>query len=145
MSILGRAKRFAKIGGEMVSLAAAEELAAALWPEDAHAVIAEPDARKGERLVLVTTRRDAEAGALLARRPRAAWPEIMVPRVIAQVEAIPLLGTGKTDYPGVERCWRRGRRRRPGGIGRVGDRPPISLRAGQTWSARTFCRRLKPL
>ena len=48
VSICGRAKRFAKIGGEMISLAAVEGYAASLWPGAAHAVVARPDARKGE-------------------------------------------------------------------------------------------------
>ena len=47
ITILGRVKRFAKIGGEMVSLTAAEDLAAALWPDSRHAVIALPDAQEG--------------------------------------------------------------------------------------------------
>jgi acyl-[acyl-carrier-protein]-phospholipid O-acyltransferase/long-chain-fatty-acid--[acyl-carrier-protein] ligase len=101
--ILGRAKRFAKIGGEMVSLAAAEELALALWPEAAHAVIAMPDPRKGERLVLVTTQRDAEASALVREAAARGVAEISVPRVVVPADAIPLLGAGKTDYPAVER------------------------------------------
>jgi acyl-[acyl-carrier-protein]-phospholipid O-acyltransferase/long-chain-fatty-acid--[acyl-carrier-protein] ligase len=52
--IQGRAKRFAKIGGEMISLAAVESFVVALWPEFTHAVVNVPDPRKGERLVLVT-------------------------------------------------------------------------------------------
>ena len=68
IAIKGRAKRFAKIGGEMVSLAAAEALATAVWPDAVQAVDAVPDARKGEKLLLVTTQRDAEPRALLASR-----------------------------------------------------------------------------
>ena len=40
VTILGRLKRFAKVGGEMVSLAAVESAIAALWPDRRHAVIA---------------------------------------------------------------------------------------------------------
>jgi acyl-[acyl-carrier-protein]-phospholipid O-acyltransferase/long-chain-fatty-acid--[acyl-carrier-protein] ligase len=53
VTIKGRAKRFAKIGGEMISLAAVETLASELWPDAASAVVAVPDARKGERLILI--------------------------------------------------------------------------------------------
>ena len=60
VTIKGRAKRFAKIGGEMVSLAAAEALADAVWKEAVHAVVTVPDARKGEKLLLVTTQHDPE-------------------------------------------------------------------------------------
>jgi acyl-[acyl-carrier-protein]-phospholipid O-acyltransferase/long-chain-fatty-acid--[acyl-carrier-protein] ligase len=106
VSIVGRAKRFAKIGGEMVSLAAAENLATTLWPDDQHAVIAASDPRKGERLILVTTSAGAEVNALLAHARSRGVPEIMVPRALLPVPAIPLLSTGKVDYPAVERLAR---------------------------------------
>ncbi|MET0294422.1 MAG: AMP-binding protein [Phenylobacterium sp.] len=101
--ILGRVKRFAKIGGEMVSLTAAEDLAAAVWPDSRHAVVAMPDPKKGERLVLVTDRRDAEAAPLLAHAQSVGAPEISAPRKVVRVPEIPVLGTGKTDYVAVER------------------------------------------
>jgi acyl-CoA synthetase (AMP-forming)/AMP-acid ligase II len=49
ITIKGRVKRFAKIGGEMVSLTAAEDLASAVWPDGRHAVISMPDKKKGEK------------------------------------------------------------------------------------------------
>ena len=98
VTIIARAKRFAKIAGEMVSMPAAEALAAALWPDAAHAVVAVPDARKGEALVLLTTRADATSAALLAHARAKGAAEIAVPRVVRVVEALPLLGTGKVDY-----------------------------------------------
>jgi acyl-[acyl-carrier-protein]-phospholipid O-acyltransferase/long-chain-fatty-acid--[acyl-carrier-protein] ligase len=101
-SIVGRAKRFAKIGGEMVSMAAAETLVATLWPDEQHAVISLPDPRKGESLLLVTTRQNADAREILAAARARMIPEIMVPRAVLCVPAIPLLGTGKIDYPAVQ-------------------------------------------
>ncbi len=98
VTILARAKRFAKIAGEMVSMPAAEALAASLWPDAAHAVVAVPDGRKGEALVLLTTQRDASVGALLAQARGKGSAEIAVPRSVRIVEALPLLGTGKVDY-----------------------------------------------
>ena len=103
ITILGRVKRFAKIGGEMVSLSAAETLAASLWPDARHAVIAQPDSRKGERLVLVTDRMDADVAQLLAHAQAVGAGELAAPRKIVRVAEIPVLGTGKTDYVAIQR------------------------------------------
>jgi acyl-[acyl-carrier-protein]-phospholipid O-acyltransferase/long-chain-fatty-acid--[acyl-carrier-protein] ligase len=103
VKILGRVKRFAKVGGEMVSLTAAEDLAAAVWPDCRHAVVALPDPKKGERLILVTDRRDAEVAPLLAHAQAIGAPELAVPRKIIRVPEIPVLGTGKTDYVALQR------------------------------------------
>ena len=103
IKILGRVKRFAKIGGEMVSLTAAEDLAVAVWPDARHAVVSLPDAKKGERLVLVTDRADAASAALLAYAQSVGAPEIAVPRKIIKASEVPVLGTGKTDYVAVQR------------------------------------------
>jgi acyl-[acyl-carrier-protein]-phospholipid O-acyltransferase/long-chain-fatty-acid--[acyl-carrier-protein] ligase len=96
--ILGRAKRFAKIAGEMVSLGAVEALVGGLWPDNQHAVVSLPDARKGERLVLVTDRREAPRQELSEHARAEGATELMVPKVVLSVEKVPLLGTGKTDY-----------------------------------------------
>lgn len=103
IKILGRVKRFAKVGGEMVSLTAAEDLASAVWPDSRHAVIAMPDSKKGERLVLVTDRRDADAAPLVAHAQTIGAPELAVPRKIIKVPEVPVLGTGKTDYVAIQR------------------------------------------
>jgi acyl-[acyl-carrier-protein]-phospholipid O-acyltransferase / long-chain-fatty-acid--[acyl-carrier-protein] ligase len=99
VTIQGRAKRFAKIGGEMISLAAVEELATRAWPEAQHACISLPDFQKGEQLILLTTRPEAQRAALSARARADGMSELHVPKRILQVPAIPLLGSGKTDYP----------------------------------------------
>lgn len=103
IKILGRVKRFAKVGGEMVSLTAAEDIATAVWPDSRHAVIAMPDPKKGERLILVTDRRDAETGPLLSHAQTIGAPELAVPKKIIRVPEVPVLGTGKTDYVAITR------------------------------------------
>jgi acyl-[acyl-carrier-protein]-phospholipid O-acyltransferase/long-chain-fatty-acid--[acyl-carrier-protein] ligase len=96
--LLGRLKRFAKIAGEMVSLTAVEDLASKLWPDARHAVVAVPDSKKGERLILVTERLDAGLPALAAFAKAEGAPEIAVPRRVVHVHHLPLLGSGKLDY-----------------------------------------------
>lgn len=96
--IRGRAKRFAKIAGEMVSLGAVEMLVAALWPEDHHAAVTLPDERRGERIVLVTTAPEADLTELKRHGRAIGASDLMIPQDIVRVEEIPLLGTGKTDY-----------------------------------------------
>ncbi|TPI38858.1 AMP-binding protein [Mesorhizobium sp. B3-1-6] len=98
ITIRGRAKRFAKIAGEMVSLGAVEMLVQSLWPEERHAAVAVPDKRRGERIVLVTTADDANAEELRQFGKKAGAAELMVPNDIIKVEEIPVLGSGKTDY-----------------------------------------------
>jgi acyl-[acyl-carrier-protein]-phospholipid O-acyltransferase/long-chain-fatty-acid--[acyl-carrier-protein] ligase len=103
LRLLGRAKRFAKIGGEMVSLSAVEDLAAAVWPDSWRAVVSITDARKGERLVLVTEETEAVTATLLAHAQAVGVPELIVPRKIVKVPEPVMLGTGKTDYAAVQR------------------------------------------
>ena len=100
--ILGRAKRFAKIGGEMVSLSAVEAMASAVWPDCRHAVVAVDDPKKGERLVLVTDCKAAEPAALLAHAKSIGAPEIAAPRRFVKIHELPVLGTGKTDYVAIQ-------------------------------------------
>jgi len=101
--IIGRAKRFAKIGGEMISLAAVEANASRLWPEDAHAAVALPDLRKGERIVLLTSRAGARREEFITFAHAHGISELTVPRIVLWVEEIPTLGSGKADYAAVKR------------------------------------------
>jgi acyl-[acyl-carrier-protein]-phospholipid O-acyltransferase/long-chain-fatty-acid--[acyl-carrier-protein] ligase len=98
ITIKGRAKRFAKIGGEMVSLSAVEALAAELWPNVLTVVVALPDARKGERLVLLTSDPASTRDALQRHARMKGASELMVPSDYLVVPSIPLLGSGKPDY-----------------------------------------------
>jgi acyl-[acyl-carrier-protein]-phospholipid O-acyltransferase/long-chain-fatty-acid--[acyl-carrier-protein] ligase len=98
ITIKGRAKRFAKIGGEMVSLAAVEALASEAFPGSALVVVSLPDARKGERVVLITTDATVKREALLRHARARGAAELMVPADVLLVDSLPLLGTGKPDY-----------------------------------------------
>jgi len=96
--IRGRIKRFAKIGGEMVSLMAVENCASAVWPEQMHAAAIVPDPKRGEQIVLLTEQKDAKRRELLTWAQTHGVPEISVPKKIISVEGLPVLGTGKLDY-----------------------------------------------
>ncbi|MGI9464002.1 MAG: hypothetical protein ACR2OM_08680, partial [Aestuariivirgaceae bacterium] len=96
--IEGRAKRFAKIAGEMVSLAAVESQIQAAFKDDEHAVVAVPDPKKGEQLVLVTTHTKLQRKALGDALKANGTVELMIPRTIVEVKELPVLGSGKTDY-----------------------------------------------
>jgi len=103
IAIKGRAKRFAKIAGEMVSLSAVEAMAATLWPQATSVAVSIPDARKGERIVLLTTQKDADRAAMQRQAKAVGASELAVPADIRVVAAVPLLGSGKTDYVGATR------------------------------------------
>lgn len=100
VTILGRVKRFAKIGGEMVSLTAVETYATACWPDNMHVAIAQNDPKKGEQVILLTDLATADRATLLAWYKANGAADIAMPKRIVQVETIPVLGTGKTDYVG---------------------------------------------
>jgi acyl-[acyl-carrier-protein]-phospholipid O-acyltransferase/long-chain-fatty-acid--[acyl-carrier-protein] ligase len=97
IKIQGRAKRFAKVGGEMISLAAVEMVAADEWPDTVSAVVAIPDARKGERLLLYTQKKDATRGDLIALVRARHLSELMIPAEVIYMEKLPMLGSGKVD------------------------------------------------
>jgi acyl-[acyl-carrier-protein]-phospholipid O-acyltransferase/long-chain-fatty-acid--[acyl-carrier-protein] ligase len=103
ITIKGRAKRFAKIAGEMISLAAVEALASELWPDALSAVVAMPDARKGERLVLVTQQQGATRGEFQSYAKAQHASELMIPSEVWHLEKLPLLGSGKVDMMALTR------------------------------------------
>ena len=101
VSIRGRSKRFAKVSGEMVSLTAVEQLAANAWPDAQHASTSLPDPKKGEQVILLTTQKDASSKALAAASTGV--HAIGLPKKILVVDTIPVLATGKVNYPEVTR------------------------------------------
>jgi acyl-[acyl-carrier-protein]-phospholipid O-acyltransferase/long-chain-fatty-acid--[acyl-carrier-protein] ligase len=103
LTIRGRLKRFAKIGGEMVSLAVVEDCASTLWRGYDHAAAVLPDKRKGEQIVLLTTCPEAHRTDLQRWAQDHGVNELSLPRRIFQVPSIPVLGTGKMDVGAVQK------------------------------------------
>jgi acyl-[acyl-carrier-protein]-phospholipid O-acyltransferase/long-chain-fatty-acid--[acyl-carrier-protein] ligase len=101
--IKGRAKRFAKIGGEIVSLTSVESYINQASPESHHVVVAVPDERKGEQLVLVTDDAVINRKAIAEAAKEKEVSELMIPKTVILVEKVPVLGTGKTNYPEVQK------------------------------------------
>ncbi len=103
ITLLGRVRRFAKIGGEMVSLAAVEQAAATLWPEYAHAATTTVDPVRGEQVVLVSECPAATRQDLTRYLREQGMSDLSAPRRIEHVAALPHLGSGKVDYPALAR------------------------------------------
>jgi acyl-[acyl-carrier-protein]-phospholipid O-acyltransferase/long-chain-fatty-acid--[acyl-carrier-protein] ligase len=106
ITILGRARRFAKIAGEMVSLLWVENRVQDAFPGKAHAVVALPHDKRGEELVLVTDDDSLTRSKLAAGLKAQGVAELQIPRRIIAVETLPVLASGKTDYVAINRLVR---------------------------------------
>lgn len=100
--ILGRLKRFAKVSGEMVSLTAAEEALAGAFPQYGLrfqvAVLARPDADRGEALVAVSNELKLQLDEIRVAIKAKGLSNLYVPKEIKYVHDIPKLGTGKVNH-----------------------------------------------
>ena len=102
-SIQARLKRFAKIAGEMINLQLVEEAASACFSTGLHAAVAAADGRKGERVVLFTTNSQTTRDVLREYFLQAGHSALYVPNRIVSIATMPLLGTGKPDYLGLQK------------------------------------------
>ena len=99
LTIVDRYSRFAKLGGEMVSLSAVEEtIRDALGePELDLVAVNLPDDKKGEKIILLIA---TETPPLEIKKAliESGMNPLMIPAKISQVNAVPKLGSGKTDF-----------------------------------------------
>ena len=104
VQILGRYSRFAKLGGEMISLTAVElRIAESKVMEDCEfAVTAVPDSAKGEKIVLLV-KGDVNAEDVSRNLRKAGIPPLMQPGAVFVVDSIPKLGSGKWDFNGMKK------------------------------------------
>ena len=108
VQVVDRVKRFAKVAGEMVPLTNVEAFARTVWPHHHHGVIAVEDARRGERLILFTDNKEAQRADLVHAAREKDFPELFLPREIVYIYRLPVLGTGKIDYPALRALYAAG-------------------------------------
>lgn len=102
ISIAGRAKRFAKIAGEMVSLTLVEGIAASLFPELLHAAITIKCTRKGEQILLFSEAEQIDRADFIKKIKEQGYSELLIPSQIYAHSTIPVLPSGKIDYINLE-------------------------------------------
>ncbi|RTK92185.1 MAG: acyl-[ACP]--phospholipid O-acyltransferase [Rickettsiales bacterium] len=98
ITILGREKRFAKVAGEMISLAAVEDLVTNIDKESMHAAVSIEDETKGEQILLFTTNNNMQRDAITKSCQLKQLSEMYVPKIIISIPEIPILATGKLNY-----------------------------------------------
>lgn len=111
IKITGRLSRFSKIGGEMVPHIRIEEelqkIVEVADSDDAEVklvVTSVPDEKRGERLIVLHKKLDKSVEDILKELGTCELPNLWIPSAdsFGEVEAIPLLGTGKLDLKGIK-------------------------------------------
>ncbi len=109
IQITGRLSRFSKIGGEMIPHLRIEEALEKILSPEEHALVAVvtavPDARRGERLVVLHTQLAQSPEAICESLRALGLPNLWIPSPdsFAEVPEIPLLGSGKLDLQAIKR------------------------------------------
>ena len=98
LTIVDRYSRFAKLGGEMVSLGSVDFKISenAMFDDLDHFAVAVPDGSKGEKIVLVYAGDKSEEEVKDMLR-QIGLPPLMVPGAVVKVDSLPKLGSGKSD------------------------------------------------
>jgi len=103
ITIAGRARRFAKIAGEMVSLTAVEGIASSIWPELLNAAIVKKCSKKGEQILLFSEAAVADKISFVKKVQESGYSELLIPHSVYASSTIPVLPSGKIDYPSLEK------------------------------------------
>jgi acyl-[acyl-carrier-protein]-phospholipid O-acyltransferase / long-chain-fatty-acid--[acyl-carrier-protein] ligase len=107
--ITGRQSRFSKIGGEMVPHIQIEEAIIDIVGESEDVlnigVTSVPDEKKGERIIVLHTKINKTPSEIVKGLSAKGLPNLFLPSEdsFIQVDAIPLLGTGKLDLRGLQK------------------------------------------
>lgn len=99
--IKDRVKRFAKIGGEMISLSSVEIKLDALWPNFRHAAIRQPNSSKGEEIILISENPSADRKTIIEYFKKHGYSSLLIPSKVLHCESMPILSTGKIDYKNI--------------------------------------------
>ncbi len=103
----GRLRRFVKIGGEMVSLVAVENVLVRMLPDDVDCCVVEvPDSLKGAKIVAVLTREVPERKLL--KKMGEELPALALPKEFVVMPELPKMGSGKIDFRQLTETVRRG-------------------------------------
>jgi acyl-[acyl-carrier-protein]-phospholipid O-acyltransferase/long-chain-fatty-acid--[acyl-carrier-protein] ligase len=98
LTIVDRYSRFAKIAGEMISLGAIESIINKVLPEDVEVLTtALPDGKKGEKVILLIAG-DIDKDKMKQLIEQSGLNPLMRPAELVNVEEIPKLGSGKSDF-----------------------------------------------
>jgi acyl-[acyl-carrier-protein]-phospholipid O-acyltransferase/long-chain-fatty-acid--[acyl-carrier-protein] ligase len=133
ITLVGRANRYAKVGGEMVPFSAIEEaLATIVGGGDDGApravVTAVPDEATGERLIVMHTALAVPPADIVKKLVAAGLPRLFVPAPadFHQIEVMPLIGIGKVDLEAINRAAQQaaGGSRRRSGVQPLADPQP---------------------
>ena len=87
----------------MISLSSVEAILTKAFPGFDHALLAVPDHKRGEQLVLITTAPDLDRRMVAEGLKQHGASDMMIPRKILQADKLPILGSGKTDYVALAR------------------------------------------
>lgn len=99
LTIVDRYSRFAKIGGEMVSLSLVEHHVHDIFadPDMEVIAVATPDKKKGESVALLYSGKPSPE-EVMAQLKSSTMPRLMLPSILKNLAEIPKLASGKKDY-----------------------------------------------